>query len=303
MTRVATLAQNQRNLAYILDAQQRMNEAQLQISSGKKSEYYSGIAADTRRLLNVQTSHIQTTQYISNNKLVDDRLQTMETSVSQIFDLATQYKTLIINALNADNSSDLAMPTQTQSMLDQVTALLNTEEDGRYLFAGTRTDTAPVDQSGLPGSYTIPTSDGDASGYYTGDSTQLTIQADENFTVTYGVNAGQTGFEQLIRAMHMVRIGAPNDKATLDEALRVVNQAIDGISDIRTQIGTARSALENVNTRLNDYLTYSEQTISDLENVDVTEAITNMNNDQVSLNASYAVISRLSNLSLTQYLR
>lgn len=303
MTRVANYAQHQRNLAHILDAQKRLNDGQLQISSGKKSQQYSGVARDARRIVNVEAGHVRTTQFISNNKLVDQRLQTMETNVAQVFELVTQYKTLIINALNADNSSDLAMPIQTQALMDEVSALLNMEQDGRYLFAGTRTDTRPVDQTGLPAGYVIPTTDGDASGYYVGDTSNLTIQADENFSVTYGVNAGEVGFEQAIRAMHMVIIGPPNDRATLDEALRVIDQAIDGVSDIRTRIGASRAALENVNSRLNDFLLFTEQTISDLENADITEVITTMNSDQVSLEASYRILTRLADLTLSRFLR
>ena len=92
MTRVANFAQHERNLAHILEAQRRLNEGQLQISSGKKSEHYSGVARDARRIVNLETAHIRTTQFISNNNLVDQRLQAMETNVSQVFELVTQYK-------------------------------------------------------------------------------------------------------------------------------------------------------------------------------------------------------------------
>lgn len=303
MTRVANFAQHERNLAHILDAQHRLSEGQLRISSGKKAEHYSGVARDARRIVNVETSHIRTTQFISNNNLVGQRLQTMETNVAQVFELVTQYKTLIINALNADNASDLAMPIQTQALLDEVSALLNVEQDGRFLFAGTRTDTRPVDQTGLPVTYVIPTTNGDSLGYYTGDTNSLTVQADENFTVSYGAHAGEVGFEQAIRAMHMVIIGPPGDRATLDEALRVIDQAIDGVSDIRTQIGASRAALENVNLRLNEFMLFSEQTLSELENTDITSVITRMNSDQVAVEASFAVISRLADLTLTRFLR
>ncbi len=146
-------------------------------------------------------------------------------------------------------------------MLDEITALLNVEDDGRFLFSGTLTDTRAVDQTGLPGSYTLPTSDGDASGYFAGNGTKLTLQADENFTVTYGVTADETGFEQAIRSMHMIVIGPPNDRSTLEDALLVVGNAIDSVSDIRTRIGASRSAIENVNTRLADFQLFSEKTI------------------------------------------
>lgn len=303
MTRIADFAQHERNLAHILNAQQRLNEGQLKIASGKKSENYSGVARDARRIVNLEATHIRSTQFMENNKLIDRRLQTMETSVSQIFESITEYKTLLINALNADNDADLAMPTQAQSMLDQVSSLLNVEEDGRFLFAGTRTDTRPVDQTGLPGSYTIPTSTGAATGYYDGDSVQFSVQADENFSVTYGVNAGEAAFEQTIRAMHMVVIGTPGDNATLSDALAVINQAIDGVSDIRTRIGAARASLENVNARHDEFMLFAEKTISELENTDITRTITEMNADQVAVEASYAVLARLSNLNLAQFLR
>ncbi|NKB20121.1 MAG: hypothetical protein GKS01_06190 [Alphaproteobacteria bacterium] len=303
MTRVANFAQHERNLAHILNAQERLNTGQIQISSGKKAEQFSGIARDARRLVNVETSLVRTQQYMSNNDLTEQRLQNMETNVAQIFDVISEYKTLLINALNADNGADLAMPIQAQAMLDEITALLNVEDDGRFLFSGTLTDTQPIDQTGLPGSYTLPTSDGDASGYFAGNSTKLTLQADENFTVTYGVTADEVGFEQAIRSMHMIVIGPPNDRSTLEDALTVVGNAIDSVSDIRTRIGASRSAIENVNTRLSDFVLFSEKTIGELENTDITRVITEMNSDQVAVEASFAVIARLANLSLTQFLR
>ena len=200
MTRIANFAQSERNIGYILDTQKRLAIGQFQASSGKKAESFSGVASDSRRLVNMKSAHIGATQHLANNKLVDDRLQMMESSVAQIFDAVSEYKTLLVNALNANNSNDLAMPQQTQALLDQVSALLNVQQDGRYLFAGTRTDTTPVDLSLLPVVFTIPTSDGDASAYYHGDSTKLSIQADDKYTVDYGVTADETGFEQAIRA-------------------------------------------------------------------------------------------------------
>jgi len=302
-TRVANFAQYQRNITYILDTESRLNLAQLQLSSGQKSDRYSGIASDVRRLVNVQDSYVQSTQYTSSNNLVDQRLQIMESSVSQIFDVLTKYKTLLVNGLNASNSSDLAMPTQAQSMLDEIASLLNVQDDGRYLFSGSRTDTPPVDQSGLPAAYTIPSTSGDAIGYYQGDTTQLSVQADVNFTVNYGINANENGFEEAIRSLHEVIIGTPNDRGTMEDALGIVTQALNDVSDIRTKIGAARSALQNVNSRLDQYQLYSEKTISDLQNVDITETITRMNQDQTAIQASFMTLSRLSQLTLTNFLK
>jgi flagellar hook-associated protein 3 FlgL len=302
-TRVANFGQHERNITHILNAQRRLNVGQIQLSSGRKSEDYTGIASDVRRLVNVKTAYVRADQYIDNNNLVDQRLQIMESSVAQIFDVLSNFKTLLVNGLNANNSADLAMPTQAQTLLNEVASLLNVQDDGRYLFAGTRTDTAPVDQTGLPATYTVPTVDGDAIGYYQGDTTQLTIRADVNFSVTYGITAGETGFERAIRALHEIVIGPPNDRATMEDSLRVVSQAIDDVSDIRTSIGASRAALENVNRRLDEFKLYSEKTIGDLQNADITEVITRMNADQVTVEAAFTTLARLSQLSLTRFLQ
>lgn len=302
MTRVANYAQFQRNLAYILDAQRRLADGQIQISSGRKSDNYAGISRDARRLVSAEIAHMRTKQYVENNNLIERRLQKMETAVSQTFDIASNYKTLLVNALNSTNSSELAMPIQAKQMLDQLTALLNVEDDGRFLFAGTMTDTEPVDQSGLPGSYTVPTSDGDANGYYKGDTTKLTVRVDKTFDITYGVHAQEAGFERLMRSLHMIVIGPPNDRATLEDALKVVNQAVDSIPDLRTRIGTARATIGDVNQNHSDFLMFLEKTIGDLENADITEVITRMNVDQVMVEASIMTLARLSQISLVRFL-
>lgn len=303
MTRVADFAQSQRIFSYILETQKRLNEEQVQASSGKKSQTYTGIAPDVRRLVNLESAHSRTAQFVANNKLVDDRLQVMETNVSDVFDVISKFKSLLINARNANNSADLTMPIQAKSMLDQIASLLNVQQDGRYLFAGSRTDTRPVDESALPVSFTIPSADGSASAYYQGDSVKLSVQADENYSVDYGVTADDPAFEQAIRALQMVIVGPPNDPATLDEALRVTNQAIDGVSNVRTRIGDSRAALDSANKRHDEFQLFAEKTISDIQNADVTQVISKLNSDQVALEASFTALGRLSQLTLSNFLR
>lgn len=303
MTRVASLAQFDRTQGLIQDTQQLWNKLQLQIASGQKSQDYAGLGTDAERLVSLQSSQTRVQQYTDNNKLVDTRLQTMENSVGQVYDILGQYKTLLVNALNGDNASSLAVTTQAQQMLDQVSSLLNVKDGNRYLFSGSKTDTAPVDLSGLPASYTVPTSPGDSIGYYKGDSVALKVQADDNLQVTYGVTAGDSSIEEAIRALDLGIKEAPTDRTALNHALDVLNQALDTMPDLRTRIGAARTALSNATTSQNNFMQYTDQNVSDIQNVDVTQAISQMNDAQLSLNASYLTVSKLSQLSLLNFLK
>jgi flagellar hook-associated protein 3 FlgL len=303
MDRVANLSQYNSQFFFLSQTTNRIADERIQVSSGYQSQDYAGISGDASRLVSMKAEHARTQQYETNNKLVGDRLTTMESSVAQVYDIVGSIKTLLVNALNGTSTQDVNLPGQAQSMLDQVSSLLNVQLDGRYLFAGGRSDTAPVDLSALPSSYTVPTSAGDASSYYQGDTTRLAVQASDSLSVTYGVTAGESGFEELIRGLDLAAKSAPNDRAALQDALATINRAQQDIPEIRTQIGAAQSSLDRINSMHDDFMTYTVKAISDIENVDVTEALTKIQNDSTGLQASYMTINTLSQLNLMNYLR
>ncbi len=303
MTRVADIAQHARVLDFIGSSQSRVNELQTQIGSGYKSLEFVGISREAERLVPLEATHTRTTQYVKNNESVERRLQTMETNISQIFDVMSGYKTLLVNALNAQNSADLNMTVRAQEMLNQISSLLNVAEDGRFLFAGTMTNVQPVDLTSLPPTYVIPTANGASSAYYQGNSQVLSVRAGDNFDVTYGITADALGFEQAIRALDVVVKGVPTDPATLNHALAIASDALNNVANIRTQIAAVATTLDEVNTKHDEFMLFTEQTIGEIENVDIAEAISLMNVATVTLEASFMVLSRLSQLSLLNFLR
>ncbi len=303
MTRVADIAQHARVLGFIGSAQSRVNELQTQIGSGYKSQVYEGISRDAERLVSLEATHSRTTQYVKNNETVERRLQTMETNISHIFDVITSYKTLLVDALNAQNSAELNMTVRAQEMLNQISSLLNVSEEGRFLFAGSMTNVPPVDLTSLPPTYVIPTANGASSAYYQGNSQVLSVRAGDNFDVNYGIAADALGFEQAIRALDVVIKGIPNDPATLNHALAIASDALDNVANLRTQIAAVATTLDQVNRKHDEFMLFTEQTIGEIENVDIAEAFSLMNVATVTLEASFMTLSRLSQLSLLNFLR
>ena len=302
MTRIADIAQHARVLGFIASAQSKVTDLQTQIGSGHKSQEYKGIAREAERLVSLEASHTRTTQYIENNQVVQRRLRTMESNVAQIFDVMSSYKTLLVDALNAQNSADLNMTVRAQELLNQISSLLNVEEDGRFLFAGSRTNVQPVDSTKLPITYTIPTANGASAAYYVGNSTVFSVRAGDNFDVNYGVTADALGFEQAIRALDVVVKGVPTDPTTLNHALAVASDALNNIANVRTRIGAVATTLDEVNRKHDEFLLFTEQTIGQIENVDIAEAISRMNIATVTLEASFMTLSRLSQLTLLNFL-
>ncbi len=304
MTGVSNLSQYNAQFYYLSQTTNRIADERIQVSSGYQSQDYAGIAGSANRLVSMNAEVGRVNQYLADNKLISNRLTTMESSVAQVYDVAGSIKSLLVNALNGSTTTqDVNLTGQASSMLDQVASLLNTQFDGRYVFAGSRTDTRPVDLTQLPPGYAVPSNAGDALGYYQGDSAQLAVQASDSLSVTYGATAGESGFEALIRGLDIAVKAAPNDRAALQDALAAVNQAAQDIPNIRTRIGAAQSTLDSINKMHNDFTTYTEKAIGDLANVDVTQALTKIQNNSTGLQASYMTINTLSQLNLMNYLR
>jgi flagellar hook-associated protein 3 FlgL len=324
MTRVATYALSQFMQSQALSVQQRLTDLQIQAETGQKAQNYSGIAADAHQLISLQTAHDQTAQYVKTNQNIDSRLTTMESSVSDIFKAATDFRTLLLNAENNSNAGDLSIDTEAANFRQQVANLLNVQVDGRYLFAGSRTDTKPVDLDGWPTPPDLTTPLSGAlptytANYYKGDSQVMSAQIDTDLNIQYGVTADNPAFEYLLRAAYYIQTAGPTPtQDQMDTALSLVNTALGtesgnathgtmpltkDIADIQGLIGTSRSAISAANSRHSDFTLYLEQNISDIQTVDVPQTLTQVASYTTQLQASYMTLTQISQLSLLNFLK
>jgi flagellar hook-associated protein 3 FlgL len=321
MIRAATLPQSQVTLAQTMNSQRHILDLQNQISTGQVSRDYAGLGSDSHRLVSLETAAVRAEQYSANIKQVDQRLQAMETSVSSIFDTATRFRTLLISALSSQQTAEVPTQIEATNAKQEVANMLNLEHEGRFLFAGTRSTRQPVTLQGWtpPAMPLAAPLASYAPEYYRGDDVKLGVEADVGVNIQYGMTADEPAFEYVLRAMHYVEIaGQPADRTMLETALALVNTAlgvesgngalgVDAIqldlTQLRAVIGASRNGLEVAQQRIDDFKLYTEENISSIEHVDVTEAMTRLATTQTQLEASYMTLSKLSQLSLTDYLR
>ncbi|WP_417805784.1 hypothetical protein [Thalassospira lucentensis] len=144
VTRVATYTNHTLLSDLALRNASRVTDLQNQASSGYKSRDYSGIADSTQRLLNLEGEYTRADQYLRNTTQVKLGLQSMETAVDSMITIATQMKSLLIQASSIDQGDDVNIKGQARQAMEQVAGLLNTNLDGRYLFAGGRSEEPAV---------------------------------------------------------------------------------------------------------------------------------------------------------------
>src|SRR5437870_4956849 len=67
VTRIATASANQALVTRMLEQQQRVNDDQTQVSTGFKSQDYTGISGDSFQLLNIENERARLQRYLSIN--------------------------------------------------------------------------------------------------------------------------------------------------------------------------------------------------------------------------------------------
>ena len=299
LTRVGDFAQHQRMTQLLLDAQTRARATQVQIGTGKVAQRFREVAPDADRLLGTKDALLQIRQYRANNDLVAKRLEVMESSVASLHEVGSRLKVLLIQRLDSGSAIPGVITPEIQHLLEQAVSDLNVDFAGQYLFSGTRTDTAPVELDPAFVGFGGPDDT-----YYQGDAVALSVRADAEREVTYGMTADRPGFEELIGALRTALAGdASDDRALLESALELVNAALPKVADYRSELGAGQAALERINLGHGDAEVYLERQISDIENVDLTEAITRMSQDQMVIESAMATIARLNQVTLADYLR
>ena len=174
--RVANLAQHNFTLNRALDTQSRLQDLQAQIATGRKSLTYAGISADASQLVSLEGQLTRVQQYQEGNILVDQRLSRMGAAISTIFDSMLALRSLLQQELNAPSAGNVPLADEAQNHLDTVVSQLNLKVNGRFLFAGSKTTTQPVQTPPPdPAVFGVP-----EANYYDGDSVELTARIAED---------------------------------------------------------------------------------------------------------------------------
>ena len=314
--RIGSYGQNQLLVNQMLNQQSAMADTQQQVSTGYKSSDYQGIANDAASLLSSQAMQTSTQSYIDNNTKLTLKLQTYDTTLQGVASTADSLRQAVTEALS--NNSGTGLMDTVKSLLQQATSQLNTKIDGQYIFGGTRTDTTPVnttDPTALEAMAEPP------SAAFSNNQTKAQAQVDDNTTMTYGQLASDVGQPLLQSIQRLLKFdagtlpsgatgtassfGSPLTQSQRDFLTNELSQMQTNSNDLNAKVaqnGVLQSELQKVQTRQTTEVNTMKTFISGIQDADMASAITKLNQQQLSLQASYNVLSTLNKLSLVNFL-
>ncbi len=258
-------------------------------------------AAAIQRLkgeLERQDSHVRTLDVALR------RYSAEETALSSSNDILIRLQELGIQAANGSLGSNnrLAISSEMKALRDQLLSLGNTRDDsGNYLFSGTRVNTPAFAED----------SNGDVQ--YQGDQTQTRIPAGVERTVQF-TRAGTDVFSRVVRedgesvgffdALDQMIEGVTSNKdSAIQQGIGDVIKMHSSLNLSLAQNGSDQSVVQSQMDVLAETSLRLKTTLSDVEDLDYAEAVTKMNKEMMALEAAMGSFSKISGLSLFDYIR
>jgi flagellin-like hook-associated protein FlgL len=336
VSRIVDLASANQLMSYVQKTQQRLNTLQTQLSSGKTSQDYTGIARDSGRLIRLENARDLYQRFMTTNQTMDLRLKTVETTLGAVQTTVKDFRAAVLEydkGATGDPERVAAVQDAAFKSLVSLQGLLNTESDGRYLLAGSKATTRPVDfgltrlkdfQDAFDGAtVTVPTTR-EIDSYYRGDTLAQTHRVDAERSVSLDLTAADPAFEKAIRAMKLIAQGQFGSEGGLDQntdrigqALALLDSALDraspdagrdgpeaagNLETIQMEVGLHRALINDTNERLRTLIGALDGQVADVETINPTEVATRLFDQANALEASLTTIARVRQLSLMKFL-
>jgi flagellar hook-associated protein 3 FlgL len=310
MSAISTLAQQSLFLQTIGQLQTQANTLESQVSTGEQSSNLEGYGATAGELSNLQDQISQDQGYVSTINTVQQNIQESSTALGSI-ESAVQG---LVSGLpeSAYNTSPNTIQETAGQLLQEVGDFLNTQGPNGYIFSGSLTNTAPYDPSGLPnpGSLTTSVSGAPPNGYYAGNDTAQSATVDNNLTLQYGVTADNPAIENIVRALNFLAnlpAGSPSstsatDQANVTQAQQLLQQGVTGLQSVIGKLASQTGELTSIQQNQQNAINLAQSSLTSTEAVNPATVISQLNQLETNMQASYTTISDLQKMSLVNFL-
>jgi flagellar hook-associated protein 3 FlgL len=276
---------------------QKTLEAQQQASSGKRVSKPSDDPIAFGRIVLDKSDLAKSGQWLRNIDTGSTRLAAADSILGQVDTILSRLKELAVGARSDTNTASdrNVIAKEVRSLHRELLQLSNTEINGQRIFAGTKTDVDPF----VLGS-------GDAV-TYAGNSETQSIAVGNNQTIQVTLPGDQiftgpttnvfTSVQNLLTALEA------NNGLGIETGIGNLDQAITQAVNARGQVGALDNRLSTTKSALQGTANLIRTALSQNEDIDLAEAITNLTRQQTALQAAARSANAIFSNSLLNFLK
>lgn len=295
-----------------------------QISTGQRIQSPSDDPAAMARVMALQNDNQMIERYQGNISLLTNSLTEQETHLRNLGDAIGRLETITLRAGNGTltETEHNSLSLETKEIFQQILDLSNTRNSrGEYLFAGSKTDEPPFGLVSADPQQTPDIMNGTLE--YSGNSLERQIEISAGSFVTQRDNGGDifmgvdaTGdptesggilhtaqaLTQILRGSYTPEAGEPTE---FTEQLGMITDrlksAASQVDTVRSETGARLNLLEATNELHEDTKLHNTSTLSELQDVDFYEALSDLQLQNTVLEAAQRSFAQVSRTSLFDY--
>lgn len=297
-SRVTAGTSSRMMLADINAARRALTDAQGRISSGKAIQRISDGPADALAALDHRSALARSAQYDRNSTDAKGWLNSADSALTGAVDVLNRARELVLTARNAagDVQVRTAVSAELRSLRENMLQVANSSYLGRPIFAGNVAGTVAYDATGAyvgdAGTVLRPVADG------------VNMQVNQTGPAVFGATSATPMDGDLFQMLEAVAtVVDAGDVAGMGTGLDRLETATTRIENTQVQLGARTRQLEDLMSRSASSDIDRRQALSQLEDVDMAEALIRVQGRQFSYEAALGVAGRSMSTSLLDFLR
>ncbi len=276
-----------------------LSQLQTQIATGKQLNRPSDNPTAVTQVMALSSQASQMMSWQSNLSMATSWLNAVSSTSNDVMQAMQSAETLLLQAANQgvqNPSSYQAMGKQLQGIVANLVDLSNTQFDGRAMFAGTSASMQAYDSSGnFLGNNDVPTvviGPGQGSGQTVG----LSVPG----TSLFGVGTSNV-FNVLTTVANALLSGTPTS-SQISSALNGIKSNISTAEQASAILGTSALTVNSVSSALTAQITSIQANQANLQDLNVTTATTQLNEDMTNYQAALWAASKAIPETLQQFI-
>ena len=296
-----------RSVNQMVNGQSQLAKTQTRLSSGKEVVNPSDAPDKATAIQRLKSVLEKQESFSSNIEGAKNRLIEEETALKGVNDVLTRIKELSIQAANGTlgpRDKEL-VAIEVEGLTQDLLSLANTQDvNDNYVFSGSRVQVQPFQKN----------SSGDVT--YFGDETRNEVQVSEQRYIRFnrtgtdvfgrvlretdsGDTVGKGFFEALSDLASGIR---ESNTSAINQGIDDLDQASFNIAVATAQVGSEMASVETQREVNEETVLQLRTILSNIEDLDYSEAVTQMQKDMLALQATQSSFSQISNLTLFNYI-
>ncbi|RSL35125.1 flagellar hook-associated protein FlgL [Salibacterium salarium] len=292
--RVTQSMLSQNSLRHINQSFEKMGNLQDQLSTGKKITRASQDPVVAMSGIRYRTEAGQVEQFQRNSGEVYNWMDSTDSALDKTTGAMQRIRELTTQAANDtyEEGQRENIAEEVAELKDHIADMANTKMNGKYIFNGTDTTNAPIDDK-----TNIDASDNEG---------EVVIELLDGVNIPVNSNPTETFSQDLFDDLEDLEGALRNPDTTGEELsgeIETIDGHIDSIVNERAEVGARLNRVEMIESRLNQQEVTAERIMSDNEDADMEKVITELMSQENVHQAALSSGARIIQPTLMDFLR